>query len=99
MGGVKPRKGNRVGARASRPRGGWRERGYLPHFDGRAIAQMITFRLGDRLPRAIYEKAAAASVNSRDRYLRLEKLIDQGRGSCLLGNPRNATIVRDPGTF
>jgi hypothetical protein len=56
---------------------------------------MITFRLGDRLPRTIYEKAAAASVNSRDRYLRLEKLIDQGRGSCLLGNPRNATIVRD----
>jgi putative transposase len=56
---------------------------------------MITFRLADSLPRAIYEKAATASVNPQDRYLRLEKLIDRGRGSCLLGDPRNATILRD----
>jgi REP element-mobilizing transposase RayT len=84
-----------VGPRASRPHRGWHERGYLPHFDGGAVAQMITFRLADSLPREVCERIAAISANLPDRYLRLEKLIDQGRGCCMLGDPGNANVVRD----
>jgi REP element-mobilizing transposase RayT len=84
-----------VGARACRPHRGWHERGYLPHFDGGAVAQMITFRLADSLPRDVYERVTLAAVNPQDRYFWLEKLVDQGRGACLLGSRRNAIIVRD----
>jgi len=30
---------------------GWHSRGYLPHYDGGEIAQAVTFRLADSLPR------------------------------------------------
>jgi putative transposase len=84
-----------VGARASRPHRGWHERGYLPHFDAGAIVQMITFRLADSLPRQLYERAAVAAATKQDRYLRLEKIIDEGRGACMLCKPQNASIVQD----
>ncbi len=35
---------------------GWHSRGYLPHFDGRAIPQFITLHLGDSLPRPVIDK-------------------------------------------
>src|SRR5262245_7364520 len=35
---------------------GWYSRGYLPHFDGGQIAQAVTFRLFDSLPRSILEQ-------------------------------------------
>jgi putative transposase len=84
-----------VGARASRPHRGWHERGYLQHFDGGAVVQTITLRLADSLPREVYERAAEAATTKPDRFLRLEKLIDQGRGSCLLRSAQNATAVQD----
>jgi hypothetical protein len=34
---------------------GWHSRGYLPHFDGGEIPQMVTFRLADSLPRNLYD--------------------------------------------
>jgi len=86
---------NDVGARAPRPHRGWHTRGYLPHFDAGADVQTITFRLADSLPREFYEKAAAVASNDKDRFFILEKGIDQGRGSCLLTDHVNATIVRD----
>lgn len=35
---------------------GWYSRGYLPHFDGGEIAQTVTFRLFDSLPRSLLEQ-------------------------------------------
>ena len=32
---------------------GWHSRGYLPHFDGGDIVQMVTFRLADSFPRRL----------------------------------------------
>jgi len=84
-----------VGARASRPHRGWHERGYLPHFDGGAAVETVTFRLADSLPREFYEKAAAVAPNSIDLFYALEKAIDKGAGSCLLTLSTNAAIVRD----
>jgi len=81
-------------ARVTRPHKGWHDRGYLPHFDGGALVQAVTFRLADSLPRTLYEKAAAASVSEEDRRNRLDRIIDEGRGSCLLKRPENASIVR-----
>jgi REP element-mobilizing transposase RayT len=86
---------NHVGAQASRPHRGWHERGYLPHFDGGAVVQTVTFRLADSLPREFYEKAAAVAPNSIDLFYALEKAIDKGAGNCLLTLSTNAAIVRD----
>jgi len=35
---------------------GWRSRGYLPHYDGGEIAQFITTRLCDSMPREVLER-------------------------------------------
>jgi REP element-mobilizing transposase RayT len=86
---------NHVGARASRPHRGWHDRGYLPHFDAGAVAQTITFRLADSLPREFYEKSAAVAPNSTELFFTLERAIDKGAGECLLTKPANAAIVRD----
>lgn len=85
---------NGVGARASRPHRGWHERGYLPHFDAGAVVQTVTFRLADSLPREFYEMAAAVASNDIERAVLLERGIDQGRGDCILSDPKNAEIVR-----
>lgn len=82
-----------LGPRTSRPHRGWHERGYLPHFDAGAIVQMVTFRLADSLPRAVYESILATAATDADRHVRVEGLIDRGRGACLLRNPENAAIV------
>lgn len=84
---------NDVGARAPRPHRGWHERGYLPHFDAGAIVQTVTFRLADSLPREFYEKAAAVASNEIERAVLLERGIDQGRGDCILSDPKNAENV------
>ena len=72
---------------------GWHERGYLPHFDGDAIVQTVTFRLADSLPRAVYDHIIATAGNGEDRRRRLESLIDRGRGACILRQSENAAIV------
>ena len=77
-----------------RPHKGWHTRGYLPHFDAGAVVQTITFRLADSLPRAVYEAMVAAICDDRERSYALDRLIDEGRGECLLRDSRNAQIVR-----
>jgi len=58
---------------------GWHERGYLPHFDGGAITQAITYRLADSLPSGFEGRTA-------EQRRRCEALLDNGHGSCLLRN-------------
>jgi len=75
------------------PKPGWHSRGYLPHFDGGELAQFITFRLHDALPRDVLIRwkeelklepsAQAKSIMRR----RVEAYLDQGQGSCYLKDP------------
>ena len=80
---------------------GWHSRGYLPHFDGGQLAQFITFRLYDSLPRDVIirwkeelkleQSGVAASLFRR----KIEAYLDQGWGSCYLQNPDVARMVEN----
>ena len=82
------------GPRASRPHKGWHNRGYLPHFDAGAVVQTINFRLADSLPRVVYDQIVAELSDDAELRHRLDLVIDEGRGECLLKDPGNAQIVR-----
>lgn len=58
------------------------------------MVQTVTFRLAGSLPREIYESVVDAAKADQRRAL-IDHLIDEGRGSCLLADPRNARIVSD----
>ena len=87
-----------LGPPASRRHRGWFDRGYLPHFDGGAVVQTITFRLADSLPRELY-KHILGLADDAERQILLHRLIDEGRGSCLFSTPENAGIVADALSF
>jgi REP element-mobilizing transposase RayT len=79
---------------------GWHNRGYLPHFEGGELAQFITFRLHDSLPRNVLVRwkeelkletsAEAESIMRR----RVEAYLDQGHGSCYLRQHDIAEMVQ-----
>lgn len=78
---------------------GWYSR-YLPHFDGCDLNQFITFRLADSLPEGVLEriKLELRDFNGDaeiEEIRRIEKLIDQGSGSCILRETECAKIVQD----
>ena len=72
---------------------GWHSRGYLPHFDGGEISQVITFRLGDSVSASVIDRwkqeLAQESDEVRDSLLRrrIETYLDQGYGACHLKEP------------
>lgn len=80
---------------------GWHNRGYLPHFDGGELAQFLTFRLCDALPRDVLIRwkeelklqpsAEAESIMRR----RIEAYLDQGHGSCFLRDFAVADMVQN----
>jgi REP element-mobilizing transposase RayT len=80
---------------------GWHSRGYLPHFDGRALPQFITLHLADSVPGTVIErwKQELDTQNSeRDKGLlqnRIQKYADQGYGEAYLKDPRLAEMVQD----
>jgi len=74
---------------------GWHYRGYLPHFDADTVIQLITFRLADSLPKAIFNELAALASNDADLRQRVETMIDGGLGSCALREPVVAAVVWD----
>ena len=79
---------------------GWHSRGYLPHFDGGELAQFITFRLHDSLPRELVirwkedlkltESAEASALMRR----RVEAYLDQAHGACYLKSTAVAQMVQ-----
>ncbi len=87
---------------------GWHRRGYLPHFDGGEIPQHIVFRLADSLPFEVIDSIRQELCTQRDELgqplsaesmrirllLLADKYLDQGRGSCVLRNPRAAGILQ-----
>src|SRR5262245_41409677 len=80
---------------------GWRTRGYLPHFDGRAIPQFITLRLADSVPTPVIDRwrQELKTLEKLDQQIilgrRIEKYLDQGYGECFLRDNRIAKIVQD----
>lgn len=70
---------------------GWRSRGYLPHCDEEGLVQHIIFGLDDALPRSV----PASIADSAERADWADKAFDANRGSCILAEARNASIVQD----
>ena len=78
---------------------GWYSR-CLPHFDGCEINQFVTFRLADSLPQGVLERIEQDLRDFKgntdvEKIRRIERLIDQGSGSCILRETVCATIVQD----
>lgn len=75
---------------------GWTDRGYLPHYDQPGIAQAVTFRLADSLPKSKRNEweHLRQIVNVAERIRQIERYLDQGAGSCLLRQPECADIVQ-----
>jgi len=69
----------------------WHRRGYLPHFDAGGITQSVTFRLADSLPPPL--RAETKALDELGRRKRVETLIDEGYGSCVLRQRVCAEIV------
>ncbi len=80
---------------------GWRSRGYLPHFERAGIEQFVTFRLYDSLPVHLANKLESGLKRlpreqiSKSRFKLIEKIIDNGLGSCYLKEPRIAKIFQE----
>jgi hypothetical protein len=80
---------------------GWHSRGYLPHFDGRAMPQFITFHLADSIPLKVIQRwreELNSLKHEQQRILmqrRIERYLDQGYGEALLRVPQVATMVQD----
>lgn len=80
---------------------GWHSRGYLPHFNGEAVTQFITFRLADSLPLHVLEgwkqELAQQTLPEPERQLelqrRIERYLDQGAGARHLQETRVAALV------
>lgn len=79
---------------------GWRHRDYLPHFDGGATQQFITYHLADSLPRRTLERLEVELADLPDderaalKRERLHGYLDAGIGCCVLRGPECARIVQ-----
>jgi REP element-mobilizing transposase RayT len=77
----------------------WHERGYIPHFDGGPIPQMVTFRLIDSFPSGCLQKwRLEFSMMERiqaeaERRRRIEEYLDKGQGEAWLSQPRIGDLV------
>ncbi len=80
---------------------GWHSRGYLPHFDGRAVPQFITLHLADSMPRKVierWEQELRGKTSQQAKILpqeRIEKYLDLGYGSAFMNDRRVATMVQN----
>lgn len=74
---------------------GWRNRGYLPHFDQPGLVQAVTFRLADSLPKTRLEEWDHLRNSSEDleRIRLIEDYLDQGAGECVLRRPECGQVV------
>ena len=80
---------------------GWHTRGYLPHFDGRAIPQFLTLHLGDSIPKKVIERWERQLIHLDEDEARIvlqrriEKYLDQGYGECYLRDCAMANLVQE----
>jgi REP element-mobilizing transposase RayT len=79
---------------------GWHSRGYLPHFNGGEIVQMVTFRLYGSLPREVIERLRLElrklppATAEAELHRRLEEHLDGGHGPTWLRDARVAELVQ-----
>ena len=78
---------------------GWFQPRKLPHFDAE-VTQSITIRLDDSLPKEVLirlndELKDVKANHNLERVRRIETLLDNGLGSCILGEPNCAKLVQD----
>lgn len=84
---------------------GWYSWGYLPHFDRGGVIQHITYHLGDSLPLSALLKMQQnldllpEEKQTVEKRKRLQILLDNGYGSCILGLDDCAKIVEDSFLF
>jgi len=69
---------------------GWRSRGYLPHCDERGLVQHVVFGLHDS-----YRAAPPKIESATERARWIDRELDVGHGSRLLGKPEHAQAVQD----
>jgi putative DNA methylase len=80
---------------------GWHSRGYLPHFDGAALPQFITYHLADSIPAKVikrWKNEFKLLEYEHERILlqrRIEKYLDCGFGELLLKDVRVAGMVQN----
>jgi putative transposase len=76
---------------------GWHENGYLPHRDEPGLVQFVTFRQADAFPAELRSEweALLRIENQRQRQIKLEAYLDQGRGSCHLRRTDIAAMVEE----
>lgn len=76
---------------------GWYSRGYLPHFDHPGLVQMITYRLADSVPMALWAewRSMYPHISGEDRRNMVEAYLDAGYGSCSLRDERVAQLVEE----
>jgi len=92
--------GNPGTARLQPGSGGWRSRGYIPHFDRPNLVQHVTFHLADSLPAAVKAlfdeelRGLATDQRSVERRKRMQEWIDAGHGTCVLQVPEVAEMVQ-----
>ncbi len=75
----------------SREPKGWYVPRALPHLDSPDVAQAITFRLADALPREVFSARTGEATAARAR--RVAAALDAGHGACLMRDPALAEIV------
>lgn len=78
---------------------GWFRPRKLPHFDAE-VTQSITIHLEDSLPKEVLAKLEddlkdVKSNRKFERVERIESLLDNGYGSCILREPDCAKLVQD----
>jgi hypothetical protein len=78
---------------------GWYSRGCLPHFDGGAAPQFLTWRLADTIPASRFDawRRETDGLTEGQRklamYRAVEQELDRGMGACVLKEEREAGIV------
>ena len=80
---------------------GWYSRGYLPHFDGRALPQFITIHLAGSIPTRVirrWRQEFKTLTCEQEKILlqrRIERYLDQGYGEAFLKIPELAEMVQN----
>jgi hypothetical protein len=76
---------------------GWYSRGYLPRFDAPGTWQFITYRLADSVPAEFRDEWVEAMKleYDREKFRRMELMLDRGLGTCALREARVAQEVQD----
>lgn len=80
---------------------GWHSRGYLPHFNGGEVPQMVTFRLHGSIPSDLMERIRQTAIReSRENLaaalrMAIERHLDHGSGPQWLLSSAVAAIVEN----